>query len=53
MQEIKGFKSVKIFESKNNNGLANSIINGLSDILNKYDKAILLEDDLIVSSDFL
>ncbi len=53
LQEIKGFKSVKIFESKDNKGLANSIINGVNKIIDKYEKVIVLEDDLIVSSDFL
>ncbi len=50
---VDGFKSVNIIESKENKGLANSIINGVSLILNKYEKVIVLEDDLITSANFL
>jgi hypothetical protein len=50
---IIGFKTVKIIEADNNKGLACSIINGVTEIVNRYGKAIVLEDDLIVSSDFL
>lgn len=50
---IEGFNSIKIIESDKNKGLANSIINGVSDVINKYEKIIVLEDDLIVSKDFI
>lgn len=53
LQTIGGFKSIKIIESLNNKGLASSIIHGSSEVLNKYSKVIVLEDDLIVSTDFL
>jgi hypothetical protein len=53
IKEIKGFKSVKIYESKINKGLAKSIINGVTLIINNFGKAIILEDDLIVSKFFL
>jgi len=53
LQTIKGFKSVSIHESKTNKGLATSIINGVSDVMFQYHKAIVLEDDLIISSNFL
>jgi len=46
-------KTVNIIEAKDNKGLANSIINGISTTLNKYGKAIILEDDIVTSSDFL
>lgn len=36
-----------------NYGLADSIINGVSEILTKFDRIIVLEDDLIVSPYFL
>lgn len=36
-----------------NKGLANSIIYGVSYVLNIYGKAIIVEDDLIVTEDFL
>ncbi len=53
LQTIEGFKNIKIIESKVNKGLANSIIDGVSEVINKYGKVIVLEDDLIVSNDFL
>lgn len=53
LKSITGFKSIKIIESDKNKGLANSIISGVSDVISKNGKVIVLEDDLIVSSDFL
>ena len=53
LHTIKGFKSVVVIEAENNKGLANSIITGVSEILEKYDKIIVMEDDLITSPNFL
>lgn len=53
IKKIDGFKSVKIYYSKNNKGLAKSVISGVSKILNKYGKIIVLEDDLITTPNFL
>jgi len=53
LKTISGFKNITIYESKINKGLATSIIYGVENIINKYEKVIVLEDDLIVSSDFL
>jgi hypothetical protein len=53
IKRIDGFKSVTIIESKENKGLANSIIGGVTHIINKYEKVIVLEDDLITSPNFL
>ena len=50
---IKGFKSVQYTFSEANKGLAQSIITGTTEVLNKYGKVIVLEDDLILSSSFL
>ncbi|HXH98622.1 MAG TPA: hypothetical protein VNI52_00005 [Sphingobacteriaceae bacterium] len=44
-----GFKSVEIFERQTNFGLAASIIDGVSKLVNEYDKVIVFEDDLITS----
>lgn len=46
-------KEVFIIESKTNKGLANSIIDGVTTIVNKYGKIIVLEDDLVSSKGFL
>jgi GT2 family glycosyltransferase len=42
-------KEVFIIESETNKGLANSIVNGVTEVVNKYGKIIVLEDDLILS----
>jgi hypothetical protein len=53
IKNINGFKKVTIFERKENWGLANSIINGVTKIVNEYGKVIVLEDDLVTSPYFL
>jgi len=53
IKKIKGFKSIKIYKSNTNKGLAKSIIDGVSLIINNFGKAIIIEDDLIVSEYFL
>lgn len=47
------FNKFFIIESKKNKGLANSIIQGVSEIIKKYGKVIVLEDDLVTSKYFL
>lgn len=42
-----------VIVSEVNKGLGPSIISGVSDIINKYGKAIILEDDLILMPGFL
>ena len=53
LHSISGFKSINIFESINNRGLANSVIAGVSNVLENHDKIIVLEDDLVSSPNFL
>ena len=53
IKTVDGFKSVSIVERDENFGLANSIIDGSTKIINNYGRTIVLEDDLIVSIDFL
>lgn len=53
LNEITGFKSLKIINRPFNMGLANSFIDGISSVLNAHDSAIFLEDDNIVSPFFL
>lgn len=50
---IAGFKSVTIIEREKNYGLANSLISGITEVIDKYEKVIVVEDDLIVSPYFL
>ena len=47
------FKSVTVTESPVNKGLAASVIAGVTDIINKYGKVIVVEDDCKVSPFFL
>ncbi|MBB5396530.1 sugar transferase [Mucilaginibacter sp. AK015] len=44
-----GFKSVKVIERDQNMGLANSIISGVTQLVNQYGSVIVFEDDLISS----
>jgi hypothetical protein len=47
--EVTGFKSVKVITRKENLGLANSIIIGVSQLVSEFGKIIVFEDDLISS----
>ncbi len=47
------FKSVTLIESEKNNGLHDSLIAGVSKLMNEYGKAIIVEDDIETSPDFL
>jgi hypothetical protein len=53
IKTIDGFKKVTIIEREKNLGLANSIIDGVTNIVNEYGKIIVLEDDLVTSPYFL
>lgn len=50
---IDGFAKINIRISNCNNGLALSIISGVSDVIERHGSAIVLEDDLIVQPNFL
>lgn len=52
-RNIRGFQEVEIHESRWNRGLANSVIDGVSDAMNRFGRAIVLEDDLVASPYFL
>lgn len=53
IKNIKGFKSLTIKESPVNKGLADSIIDGVTEVINKYGKIIVIEDDIVTSTFFL
>ncbi|OGH88671.1 MAG: hypothetical protein A3J93_01075 [Candidatus Magasanikbacteria bacterium RIFOXYC2_FULL_42_28] len=53
LKTIIGFKEVMIVESENNVGLSKSIIKGVTETVNQYDKVVVLEDDLVVAPNFL
>ena len=50
---IDGFSSVTIIERDENFGLARSIITGVSEVVDRFGKIIVLEDDLVTSPHFL
>lgn len=52
-KNITGFKSVEYHFSDINNGLGSSVITGVTKVITQYGKAIVLEDDLILASNFL
>ncbi|MFA6715799.1 MAG: glycosyltransferase, partial [Victivallaceae bacterium] len=53
IHSVTGFKSIKINEKESNQGLANSIIAGVTEVVSKYGKIIVLEDDMVASPYFL
>lgn len=53
VKEITGFNSVGYQFAENNKGLATSVIDGVTDVIEKYGKVIVVEDDLFVSKNFL
>jgi hypothetical protein len=53
VKTIKSFKKVTIIEREKNYGLATNIIDGVTKIVNKYGKIIVLEDDIVTSPYFL
>lgn len=50
---IEGFKNVTVIERSENWGLARGIIDGVTRLVNKYGRVIVLEDDLVVAPYFL
>lgn len=53
ISSITGFKDVHIEVSEKNKGLANSVIYGVTKVVNEHGKVIVLEDDIVTSSHFL
>ena len=53
LSEITGFRSKKVIHRDKNFGLAESIIQGVTEVLKESEKVIVLEDDMVVSPYFL
>ena len=53
LKTVEGFKKITLIFREKNWGLADSIIDGVTDIVNRYEKIIVLEDDMITSIYFL
>lgn len=50
---ISGFKDIIIEEADRNKGLANSITYGVSKVIEKHGRIVVIEDDVVTSSHFL
>jgi len=53
LHSITGFRRVQIIEQDQNRGLANSVISGVSEVIQRFGKVIVVEDDLFLSPNFL
>ena len=53
LSELTGFRSIKVIHRDKNFGLAESIIQGVTEVLQQSEKVIVLEDDMVVSPHFL
>jgi hypothetical protein len=53
VNSISGFKQVTVIERQENYGLARSVITGVTEVVNRYGRVIVMEDDLLTSRYFL
>lgn len=53
IHSITGFKEIIIVEAPMNKGLANSVIAGVTKVINDYGKVIVVEDDIVTHKYFL
>lgn len=52
-EDLQGFKEVHLYPARMNKGMARSVIEGVTLVLNEHDSIIVLEDDIVVAPDFL
>lgn len=53
IRSVQWTKEVIIIESETNKGLAKNVIEGVTEVVNRHDGAIVIEDDLLLSTGFL
>lgn len=53
INQVRGFKSIELICRDENLGLAGSFISGITEILDRFESAIFIEDDNLVSPGFL
>lgn len=53
LKTVDGFRSVQVIAREKNMGLAANIIAGVTDMVNRHNKVIVMEDDLLTSPYFL
>lgn len=51
--DLDGFSAVHRVHRESNYGLARNIVDGVSDVLSRHDRVIVVEDDIVVSPHFL
>ncbi|NJL14586.1 MAG: glycosyltransferase family 2 protein [Microscillaceae bacterium] len=52
LESVKGFQSIEIIKQASNQGLARSIIKGVSEVIALKGALIVMEDDLLTSPNF-
>ena len=52
-QTVSGFRSIEVIEASENRGLASSIIDGVTRVVNEYGRVIVIEDDLVTAPGML
>jgi GT2 family glycosyltransferase len=50
---VSGFRSVQVIERETNLGLARNILDGVTSVAERHGRAIVLEDDIVTSRNFL
>ena len=53
LRNVQGFSKVTLIERQTNYGLARNVIEGVTEVVERYGRVIVLEDDLVVSPYFL
>ena len=53
IHQVNGFKQVHVSEREENYGIEKSIVTGVNELISKYGKVIVLEDDLVTDINFL
>ena len=53
IRNIDGFRSVTLIEREQNLGLSKSVIAGVTQLCNEFERAIVVEDDVMTAPDFL
>lgn len=50
---LQGFKAIHPYPARMNKGMARSVIDGVTTVLQQHESIIVLEDDLVVAPDFM
>jgi GR25 family glycosyltransferase involved in LPS biosynthesis len=53
IHSINGFKNIETFVSETNKGCGRSIVSGVTQVLNDHNRVIIVEDDILVSPNYL